>query len=71
VRTTRSAIALARGGPRALPAAGAVLALGVLLAAGGGGLLAAALVVAVRGERVRAEHAARGGRSEAGEARRR
>jgi hypothetical protein len=61
-------VAFALGGPRALPAAGAVLALGVVLAAGGGGLLAAALVVAVRGERVRTEHAARRGRSEAGEA---
>jgi len=48
-------VAFALGGPRALPAAGAVLALGVVLAAGGGALLAAALVVAVRGRPLRRE----------------
>jgi hypothetical protein len=41
-------VALALYGQRALPAAGATLALGMLLAATGGALLAAALVVALR-----------------------
>jgi hypothetical protein len=44
-------VAVALGGQRALPAAGAVLAQGVLLAAAGGALLAAALVAALRAAR--------------------
>jgi fucose permease len=44
-------VAFALGGQRALPTAGAVLALGVLLAAAGGALLAAALGLALRAER--------------------
>jgi hypothetical protein len=41
-------VALALHGQRALPAAGATLALGMLLAAAGGALLATALVTALR-----------------------
>jgi hypothetical protein len=51
-------VAFALGGQRALPTAGAVLTLGVLLAAAGGALLAAALIVALRAGR-RAEEGER------------
>jgi hypothetical protein len=44
-------VAFALAGQRALPTAGVVLALGVLLAAAGGALLAAALILAQRAER--------------------